>query len=124
MSPKAKLLIAKDYVDEICDKDISRIDRTRRNSTLTRLILRSYARNICTLAKKTSMLADVAAEMEGISMPTFDDYVGALEQLFVIEDIEAWSPVIRSKTVIRTGKKRCFVDPSIAVASLGASPKP
>ena len=53
MGTKAKLLIAKDYVDEICDKDISRVDKTRRNPTLARLILRSYARNICTLAKKT-----------------------------------------------------------------------
>jgi hypothetical protein len=123
MSIKAKLLIAKDYVDEICDKDISRVDKTRRNATLARLILRSYARNICTLAKKSSMLADVSEEMEGTSMPTFDDYISALEKLFVIEDIEAWSPAIRSKTVIRTGKKRCFVDPSIAVAALGASPE-
>lgn len=123
MSVRAKLLIAKDYVEEICNKDISRIDKTRRNPTLARLILRSYARNLCTLAKKTSMLADVSVEMEGISMPTFDDYVGALERLYVVNDIEAWSPAIRSKTVIRTGKKRCFVDPSIAVAALGASPE-
>lgn len=123
MSRNAKLLIARDYVNVICDEDISRVDKTRRNPALARLILRSYARNICTLAKKTSMLADVAEEMEGTSMPTFDEYVTALEKLFVIDDIEAWSPAIRSKTVIRTGKKRCFVDPSIAVASLGASPK-
>ena len=123
MSTKAKLLIAKDYIDVICNEDISRVDKTRRNPALARLILRSYARNFCTLAKKTSMLADVSEEMEGISMPTFDDYVCALEKLFVIDDIEAWSPAIRSKTVIRTGKKRCFVDPSIAVAALGASPE-
>lgn len=123
MSDKAKLLIAKDYVDEICNKDISRVDKTRRNPTLARLILRSYARNICTLAKKTSMLADVSEEMEGTSMPTFEDYVEALKKLYVIDDIEAWSPAIRSKTAIRTGEKRCFVDPSIATAVLGASPK-
>lgn len=123
ISKAAKLLIAKDYVDIICSEDISRVDRVKRNPSLARLILRSYARNICTLAKKTSMLADVAEEMESTSMPTFDDYVGALEKLFVINDIEAWSPAIRSKTVIRTGKKRCFTDPSIAVAALGASPQ-
>lgn len=68
------------------------------------------------------MLADVSTEMEVMSMPTFDNYVEALEKLFVIEDIDAWNPAIRSKTVIRSGKKRCFVDPSIAVAALGASP--
>ena len=123
MSRKAKLLIAKDYVDIICREDISRVDRKNRNPSLARLILRSYARNICTLAKKSSMLADVAQEMERISMPTFDDYVEALEKLYVIDDIVAWSPAIRSKSVIRTGKKRCFVDPSIAVAALGASPE-
>ena len=123
MSQEAKLLIARDYVNEICDKDISRVDKTHRNPALARLILRTYARNICTLAKKSSMINDIAVEMESISAPTFYDYVCALEKLFVIEDIEAWSPAIRSKTVIRTGKKRCFVDPSIAVAALGASPE-
>lgn len=122
-SREAKLLIAKDYVDVICNDDISRVDRTRRNPTLAKLILRSYARNLCTLAKKSSMLADVAEEMEGTSMPTFDEYVGALEKLFVIDDLEAWSPAIRSKSAMRTGKKRCLVDPSIAVAALGASPE-
>lgn len=123
MSTKAKLLIIKDYIYEICNSDISGVDKKRRNPTLARLILRSYARNICTPAKKTSMLADIVDDMKGISMPTYDNYVGALERLFIIDDIDAWTPAIRSKTVIRTGKKRCFVDPSIAVASLGASPE-
>jgi len=123
MSTAAKLMIAKDYVSIICNEDISRVDNVKRNPTLAKLIIRSYARNLCTLAKKTSMLADVSAEIESTSMKTFDDYVGALEKLFVIEDIDAWSPAIRSATVIRTGKKRCFVDPSIAVAAMGASPK-
>lgn len=123
MSDKAKLLIARDYVNIICEEDVSRVDKRQRNPALARLMLRSYARNICTLAKKTSLLADVAYEMETTSMSTFDDYVRALEHLFVINDIEAWSPAIRSKSVIRTGKKRCVVDPSIAVAALGLSPQ-
>lgn len=121
-SDEAKLIIARDYVKIICSTDISRLDGVRRNQTLATLILRSYARNVCTLAKKSSMLADVNAEMEEISMTTFDDYVSAFERLFVIEDIEAWSPSIRSRTSIRTGKKRCFSDPSIAAAALGATP--
>lgn len=123
MSDEAKLLIAKDYVRIICDQDVSKVDKVDRDPALARLILRSYARNLCTLAKKTNMLADVSVEMEGTSMTTFNSYVRALEKLFVIEDIEAWSPAIRSKTVIRTGKKRCFTDPSIAVVTLGASPR-
>jgi predicted AAA+ superfamily ATPase len=123
MSLEARLLIAKDYVNIICDEDISRVDGRQRNPVLARLILRSYARNLCTLAKKTMMLADVSVEMESTAMSTFDDYVQALERLFVIDDIEAWCPAIRSKSMIRTGKKRCLVDPSIAVALLGASPE-
>ena len=123
ISNEAKLLIARDCVDIICNEDVSRVDKRQRNSALARLILRSYARNLCTLAKKTNMLADVSVEMEGTAMSTFDDYVGAFEKLYVINDIEAWNPSIRSKTVIRTGKKRCFVDPSIAVAALGLTPE-
>ena len=121
-SDRAKLMIAKDYVNIICEEDISRVDKRRRNPTLCRHIMRSYARNQNTLAKRSMILADVASEMETTTLPTLDDYIGALERLFVINDIEAWAPSIRSKTVIRTGKKRCFVDPSIVVASLGASP--
>ncbi len=122
-SPEAQLLIAEDYVNVICDEDISRVDGVRRQPALARLIMRSYARNICTLVKKSKMLADVAAEYEKISMPTFDDYVAALQRLFVIDDVEAWCPAVRSAAAIRTGAKRCFVDPSIAVAALGLSPK-
>lgn len=120
---KAKLLIAKDYVNAVCNEDISRIDNIQRNPSLARLILRSYGRNVCTLVQKTKMLADVSVEMEGTAMKTFDEYVGALERLFVIEDIEAWCPAIRSASAIRSSRKRCFTDPSIAVAALGASPQ-
>ena len=118
-----RLLIAKDYVNIICEEDVSRVDGRKRNPVLARMILRSYARNICTLAKKTNLLADVSVEMENTSMSTFNDYVEAFERLFVIQDVEAWNPSIRSKTVIRSGNKRCFVDPSIAVAAIGATPR-
>ncbi len=120
---RVQLLIAKDYVDIVCNEDVSRIDNRTRNPNLVRLLLRSYARNLCTLSKKTTMLKDISVEMEGVSMTTFDDYVSALEKLFVIEDVEAWSPSIRSASTIRKSKKRCFIDPSIAVASLGLSPQ-
>ncbi len=122
-SEQAQLLIASDYVNAICDDDISRVDGVKRQSSLARLVMRTYARNICTLVKKSKMLEDVAAEMEKTSMPTFDDYVSALQKLFVIEDVDAWCPAVRSAAAIRSGAKRCFVDPSIAVAALGLSPK-
>lgn len=123
LSDKAKLLIAKDYINVVCNEDISRIDNVQRNPSLARLILRSYGRNVCTLIQKTKMLADVSVEMEGIAMKTFDDYVGALERLFVIEDVSAWCPAIRSASAIRSSQKRCFTDPSMAVAALGVSPQ-
>ena len=99
------------------------MDKKQRNPKVAKQILRSYARNISTIAKKTSILADVIVSGEiTISMDTFDDYIGALEKLFVIQDIEAWCPAIRSKTAIRSMPKRCFSDPSIAVAALGVNP--
>ena len=123
-SPKSQLLIARNYVRTVCREDISRIDGKQRNEKLTMLILRSYARNISTLAKKTNMLADVVSSGDvECSMDTFSDYVSALERLFVIQDIDAWCPAIRSKTVVRSSPKRGFCDPSIAVALMGLNPE-
>ena len=123
-SQKAKLLMARDYVNSVCREDISRVDNVQRDERVARLLLRSYARNISTLAKNTSLLADIVSSEEiSISMPTFDDYVAALTKLFVICNIDAWCPAIRSKTTIRSGYKRAFIDPSIAVASLGLTPE-
>lgn len=123
-SEKAMLLVARNYVKTVCSEDISRIDGVSRDELLTRMILRSYARNISTLAKKTTLIEDVSSSGEvSCSEPTFDDYVNALRRLFVICDIDAWCPAIRSKTAIRSGVKRTFVDPSIAVAALGLTPE-
>lgn len=118
------LSVARDYVQSVCDSDIGRVDKIQRNPKLAKQILRSYARNISTLAKASVILQDViASENIECSRPTFDDYVSALEKLFVIQDIDAWCPAIRSKTAIRSGAKRAFCDPSIAVALLGLTPE-
>lgn len=120
----AKLLIAGDYVNTVCREDISRVDGVQRDERIARTILRSYARNISTLAKNTSLLTDVTASGEvSLAMSSFEDYVTALKRLFVISNIEAWCPAIRSKTAIRSGVKRAFIDPSIAVASLELTPQ-
>ena len=122
MNPKSAMLVAKDYVNSVCENDIIKVDGKQRNPKIARQIMRSYARNISTLAKKTNILADVTASGDiTISMDTYDDYVEALEKLFVIQDIEAWCPAIRSKTALRSAPKRCFTDPSIAVASMNIS---
>ena len=122
-NPDVQLLIAKDYVNSICKVEISTVDNTMRDETLARLILRSYARNISTLAKKSSMLKDLRAQLGTLAENTFDSYVVALKKLFVIQDIESWNPSIRSATAIRSSQKRGLVDPSIAIAALGLSPE-
>ena len=122
MNPKSAMLVAKDYVNSVCENDITKIDGKQRNPKIAKQIMRSYARNISTLAKKTNILADVTASGDiTISMDTYDDYVEALEKLFVIQDIDAWCPAIRSKTALRSAPKRCFTDPSIAVAAMNIS---
>lgn len=122
-SDAARLMIAKDYVNNICESDISTVDGVQRNPTWTGMILRSYARNVSTLAKKVNIYRDVASNADSMTTVTMDAYLNALERLFVIEDIEAWCPAIRSSTTIRSGKKRGFTDPSIAVASMGLTPE-
>lgn len=122
-SDAAKLMIAKDYLNNICESDISTVDGVQRNPTWTNMILRSYARNVSTLAKKTNIYRDVAANADSMTSATMDAYLNALEKLFVIEDIDAWCPAIRSATTIRAGKKRGFIDPSIPVAAMGLTPE-
>lgn len=120
---KAQLLVAKNYLLTVCEADIQHLDGVNRNTGLARSIIRSYARNLSTLAKKSSIVADVNATAENLSLSTFDDYIQSLQKLFVVQDVEAWCPAIRSKSAIRSGLKREFVDPSIAVAALGLSPQ-
>lgn len=123
-SDNAKLMVSKEYVKSVYTKDISHIDGVRRNSKLAHTILKSYARNISTLAKTTSILSDVTtSDNMDCSRPTLENYIAILEKLFVIMDIDAWNPSFRSKTTLQSGPKRSFCDPSIAVALLGLSPK-
>lgn len=123
-SEKAQLMIAKNYVRSLCDEDISRIDGKQRDSKVAESLLKSYARNISTIAQKKTLLSDVSGAGEyALSKDTFTDYERAFERLFIIQNIDAWSPAIRSKTAIRSTPKRSFCDPSIAVASLGVSPE-
>jgi len=121
-TPRAKLEIAKDLFRQIANSDISSIDNVKRNPLWAQTILRSYARNICTLSTKKTLYADVASTTS-IANSTFNEYVEALEKLFIIEDVAAWNPAIRSKTAIRASSKRNLIDPSIATAALGVGPE-
>lgn len=120
-TPRSQLEIAKDLFRQTCYADISNIDHVRRNPRWAQAILRSYSRNICTLASTGTICGDVKANFD-ISDQTVYDYIHALEKLYIIEDVEAWCPAIRSKSSIRSSNKRNLIDPSIAVAALGLSP--
>ncbi len=88
---------------------------------LAETILRSYARNICTAAERKTIEADIRGNYD-ISSNTISDYIEALKKLYIIEDVDAWCPAIRSKTAIRASVKRNLIDPSLAVAALGITP--
>ena len=117
----AKLEIAKDYYRQIYQKDISAIDGINRNPEWARSLLWSYARNMATSAKRKNIFADVKAT-QNVTDITLASYVDALEALFVVKDIDAWTPHLRSKTAIRSAKKHIFIDPSIGLAALGINP--
>ena len=117
-----KLVIAKDLYQQLINYDIKNIDNVRRSKDTTSKILQSYARNICTLASLKTIWQDVNSTAE-LSYIIFLNYIEALKRLYVIEDIPAWNPSIRSKTSIRASTKRNFIDPSIAVAALKLSPE-
>lgn len=109
-----------DYFDAIVREDISRADGTRRSQETTRKLLRAYAR---AQGSQISLNAIAKALGQQASVKTVSAYLAALRQIFVVEDIPAWNPNLRSKTAIRTSDTRYFVDPSIAAAALGIGPR-
>ena len=120
---EGKLFVAYSYLENICNTDVSAVDGIKRDPDRVRLLLRSIARNDSTLAKDQTIINDMNANFMDISRPTYYSYVNALKKLFVLEDQRGWSPNIKSKTAIRSGNKKVFIDPSIAVAALNANPE-
>ncbi len=109
-----------DYLDSIINIDISRVDGIEKNPQKVAILLKSLARNISTQASVETIRRDMEGnEQNSVSQPTVLSYLNALQRIFVIEDLEAWNPAIRSKTPLRSSSKRHFIDPSIACASLG-----
>ncbi len=120
---KAALKMAMDYAEAVINFDISRVDNVEKNPDRVRLLLRSLARNIATTASYQTIMSDMEATEITISDKTVSTYINALRRIFVLEDLPAWSPSLRSKTAIRTSAKRHFVDPSIATAVLRTNPE-
>lgn len=124
MSKKGALKQSINYVDAVASRDISEVDGVKRDKDFTLRLLRSYARFQGTQAPITSIYEDLKSNSESsMNENTISSYLIALRKLFVIEDMPAWNPNLRSKTAIRTSDTRYFVDPSIATASIGAGPE-
>ena len=112
-----------DYIDAVTERDIQRVDGVKRSPERARLLLRSYARNIAQQVSYSTIKSDMRSnDSKTLDEDTVADYIKALKRLFVIEDLGAWNPNIRSKSAIRTGDTRHFVDPSIGTAALGLGP--
>ena len=113
-----------DYVDSVVNNDIQRIDGVKRSPERAKLLLRSYARNVSQPVPYSTIRKDMLAnDSSTLDEDTVSDYIKALKKLFVIEDLAAWNPNIRSKAAIRTSDTRHFVDPSIGTAALGLGPQ-
>jgi predicted AAA+ superfamily ATPase len=120
---QAALRMSNDYVEAIINQDISEVDGVERNPERVRLLLRSLARNISTTASYSTIKGDLEATDLSLSDKSIANYFHALRKIFVMEDLPAWSPSLRSKTAIRTSEKRHFVDPSIATAVMRINPQ-
>lgn len=109
---------ALDYVDAVVNSDINRFDKTNKNPAKVESFMRSYARNQGSQVANSAIAKDISVNEDTVST-----YINALKKIFVIEDMPAWNPNLRSKTSIRSSETRYFIDPSIATASLGIGPE-
>ena len=118
----AKLIVAKTLFAQTVQTDISNVDKVNRNPLWAEAIMRSYARNLCQPAEIKNIYKDAKTETN-MGESAFFEYLEALQKLYIIDDVEAWCPAIRSKTAIRSSKKKNFIDPSLAAAALGVGPE-
>jgi predicted AAA+ superfamily ATPase len=125
LTERDALDVSRDYIEAVATSDISRTDGIRRDPQRVRLLLRSLARTITTAAKISTIRTDVSANMDndGISEKSIHNYLNALRQIYVLQEQNAWTESLRSKTRIRTMPKRHFTDPSLAAAALAITPQ-
>lgn len=125
MDREDAMLLPRQYVNMIAESDMSRIDGIRRDTSKVEKLLRSLARNNQTSTASNTIIRDMqdsGDQSESLSRPTLASYLDALKRMYVIEDIPTWNPNMRSSKIVRTRPKRHFVDPSLAVAALRATP--
>lgn len=124
MKRRPALLQAIDYYDAVVRSDINRADGVSKNPERVKLLMRAYARHQGAQVANTMLRDDIAAnDSESVNEDTVLSYINALKKIFVVEDMPAWNPNLRSKTSIRSSDTRYYSDPSIAAAALGIGPE-
>lgn len=116
------LRVNRGYVDEIRRTDVSRVSGRTRDPTKVERLLRSLARNVATPVSLSKLATEVGGDERPLKTDTVAEYLDALDRLMVVENQPAWSPHLRSRTTLRQTPVRHFVDPSLAVAALRATP--
>lgn len=112
-----------DYYDAVVNSDISKVDGVSRKPTRVKNLMRSYARNVGSQVSNEALKEDmINNDSFSLDTDTVFSYINALKKIFVIDEVPAWNPNLRSKTAIRTSDTRYFIDPSIATAALGLGP--
>lgn len=123
MEKKIALDQAFDYYDAVVNSDISKVDGVSRKPTRVKNLMRSYARNVGSQVSNEALKEDmINNDSFSLDTDTVFSYINALKKIFVIDEVPAWNPNLRSKTAIRTSDTRYFIDPSIATAALGLGP--
>lgn len=121
---EAALEQAFDYYDAVTKEDISKADGVKRASRRVQRLMRAYARHQGTQVSVATLREDLKNnDSSALDEGTINSYLETLRKIFVVEDMPAWNPNIRSKTAIRTADTRYFTDPSIAAAALGVGPE-
>ena len=120
---EAALEQAFDYYDAVTKEDVTKVDGVKRASERVQRLMRAYARHQGTQASVATLREDLKNnDTATLDENTIMSYLEALRKIFVVEDMPAWNPNLRSKTAIRSSDTRYFVDPSIATAALGMGP--
>lgn len=121
--PRSAFEDNKDYMALAAEVDISRVSEKRRDPAKVTSLFRAYARNTAVAATISTLANDIAGIDDDLARSTVTDYIDALSRLMIVEDLPAWSTHLRSTATLRTLPKRHFVDPSLAVAALDATPE-
>jgi predicted AAA+ superfamily ATPase len=122
-STERALALVRGYVSDTAHLDLPHLDGIRREPQRVTRVMESLARYTASTASARAIAADVGAVDAPMKAHTVLDYLDALTRVFVLEDLPQWGPRLRSKARLRGAAKRHFVDPSIAVAALGAGPE-